>query len=311
MIKTLPFTKDKSEIVKTVLYFDVFKYPLTSDELFENSAIGISKESFMAELGDLLDNKVLRREGDFILSAEGTKSDIQKRLNGNAGARKIMPIAYKYSRKIASFPFVEGVCLSGGLSKNYFDEDGDIDFFIITKPNRLWICRSLLILKYKTLSKQAKKYWCTNYFISSGNLSIPDINVFAGTELAFLIPSVNYSIYIKLLEQNNWYKNRFPNKQELSKENCLDIPDAFFKNVIENSLKGKFGQWLDEKLLNITLKRWRKKYPDMDDKDFDLQFRSRKDVCKRHTHGFQNKVLVLWRNKKEEFEKKFNVSLTD
>lgn len=220
-----------------------------------------------------------------------------------------MATAYAYSRRIASFPFVEGVMLSGSLSKNYYDKTSDIDFFIVTKPGRLWICRTLLIIRYKLLPKHKKKYWCTNYFISSDNLAIPDINVFTGTELAYLIPTVNYPVYKKIVEKNMWYKKRFPNKKEAEPGHCIDLPQTFLKSLAEKLLKNRLGNWLDNVLLEYTLKRWRKKYPAMSNEDFDLQFRSRKDVCKRHTHGFQNKILVLWKNKTVEFEQRFNASL--
>lgn len=311
MIGTLgkTLTTEQAEIIKAALYFDIFKYPLTADELFENSAISVAYQEFRKELDVLLKNKLLRQEGEFILCPERTKSDISRRLNGNAGAKGIMATAYKYSRIISSFPFVEGVCLSGSLSKNYYDKNGDIDFFIITKPGRLWICRTLLIFRYKLLPKQRKKFWCVNYFIASDNLTIPDINVFTGTELAYLIPTVNYPIYKKILEQNKWYKNKFPNKKEAAPQDCMNTPRPLLKSILEKILDGNLGTWLDNKLLEMTLKRWRKKYVHMGNEDFDLQFRSRKDACKRHVHGFQNKILVQWENRSREFERQFDVSL--
>lgn len=282
---------------------------MTRQELFENSAITISKEQFSEELDLLLKDAFLKEEDGFILNTDRGQKDIATRMKGNEGARGIMDTAYYYSKKVASFPFVEGVLLSGSLSKNFYDQNGDIDFFIVTKPNRLWICRTLLILRYKLLPKAKKKYWCTNYFISSENLVIPDVNVFTGTELAYLLPTVNYQVYKRILAKNDWYKKRFPNKEEAGAENCIETPRSFLKVLSESLLKGRFGNWVDTLLLNYTLKRWRKKYPAMSKQDFDLQFRSRKDVCKRHTHGFQNKVLVLWGNKTQEFEQKFNARL--
>ena len=136
------------------------------------------------------------------------------------------------------------------------------------------------------------------------------MNVFTGTELAFLLPTVNYALYKKLIEQNKWYKERFPNKKEASDHNCIETPIHFRKLLFENLLKGHLGNWLDDLLLEYTLKRWRKKYPEKSEADFNLQFRSRKDVCKRHTHGFQNKILVLWEHKTHEFELKHNVRIS-
>ncbi len=304
------FTKDQLEIIKAVLYFEIFDYPLTVDELFENSAINTTKEKFITDLEILSETKTLTRSGKFILGIKGNSAAVAKRLKGNKGADDIMETAYRYSKKVSSFPFVEGICLSGGLSKNYYDETGDIDFFIITKPGRLWICRTLLILKYKLLPKAKKKFWCVNYFISSDSLAIPENNVFTGTELAYLIPTVNYRIYQNILTKNNWYKSRFPNKEILPDINCINTPKPVLKSFIETILSGKLGAWLDDTLLRYTLKHWRKKYPEMSNEDFELQFRSRKDVCKRHTNGFQNIVLQKWTEKQSEYEKMLNIKFT-
>src|SRR5687767_14214301 len=116
-------------IIRAVLYFDVFNYPLTKHELFENSAVNISREEFETELNKLIRYKVLSESGGFIMSPMTHAGSIEKRQAGNEHARRMMPVAYAYSKRIASFPFVEGVFLSGGLSKNYYDERSDIDYF--------------------------------------------------------------------------------------------------------------------------------------------------------------------------------------
>lgn len=312
MSKSLTFdlTPNQAAMIKAVLYFDVFKYPLKKSELYENSAVTISQEDFNCELNALLENGLLIEVNGFIMNVERSYADVERRIKGNENADYIMATANKYSMKIASFPFVEGVCLSGSLSKNYFDENADIDFFIITKPNRLWICRTLLILRYKLLPKKKKKFWCVNYFISSDNLKIPDVNTFTGTELAHLLPMVNFSAYQKVMEQNAWYRDAFPNKQLPEKEFCIGFKKGVFQSFIENTLTGKAGDLLDNLLLKYTLNHWRKKYPEMNEENFELQFRSRKDVCKRHTNGFQNKILIQWQLKTKAFDEQFFTTLT-
>ena len=47
-----------------------------------------------------------------------------------ARAEKIAKLFYK-------FPYVRAVGVSGSVSKNFADENADIDYFIITKANRL------------------------------------------------------------------------------------------------------------------------------------------------------------------------------
>lgn len=287
----------------------MFHYPLTLAELFANSAAAVPEKEFEAQLGPLLEQGLLQRSGEFILSPFAPVADIKKRLDGNRGARQVMPLAHAYSRKIASFPFVEGVCLSGALSKNYYDEKGDIDYFIITKPGRLWICRSLLIARFKLMPERKRKYWCVNYFVSSDNLELPDRNVFTATELTHLLPVVNYPLYQELLSRNTWYRGQFPNRKPLSQDQCIDPPRPFFKKLLEGLFSGGMGRRLDDALLKATLKRWRKKYPELSEGDFELQFRSRKNVCKRHTHGFQNRVLKRWEENIRKWEQQFNTDL--
>lgn len=296
-------------ILKALLYFNVFRYPLTADELFEKTQVPVKRITFDAELQKLQDMGMIRQERGFVLPMAESTADIDKRLKGNQGAARIMPTALEYSRRIAGFPFVEGVFISGGLSKNYFDENSDIDYFIVTRPGRLWICRTLLILRYKTLSGSKKKFWCTNYFITSNNLTIPDQNAFTSSELAHLIPMIGHKVYRQLLESNAWYKSTYPNMPEVLASPHMQPQTGVFKKIAEWLMGGRFGASLDNRLLNWTLKRWRNKYPDLSDEDFDLLFRTRRDVCKRHQYGFQNKVLTMWTGKIKKFEEHFNVQL--
>ena len=73
-----------------------------------------------------------------------------------------MPKAIKRAKFISKFPYIENVSISGALSKNYYNNDGDIDFFLITQPNRLWIARTLLIIYKKMFLLNSRKYFCVN-----------------------------------------------------------------------------------------------------------------------------------------------------
>ena len=69
---------------------------------------------------------------------------IDRRLQGNAKAAEMIGTAKKVSNLLIRFPFVKGIAISGSLSKNFADEDSDIDLFIVTAKNRLWIARTLM-----------------------------------------------------------------------------------------------------------------------------------------------------------------------
>lgn len=309
MIQTCTITLSQKEVLKTLLYFDVFSYPLNAEEVFENIPLAISKTVLDNDLEFLANEGLIKNVNGFYLSFASPDNIIEKRLRGNARALEVKKKVYRYSKTIASFPFISGVCISGGLSKNYYDERSDIDYFVITKANRLWLARTIFTLYYKTLSKEKKNNYCLNYFISEADLVIPDRNDFVATELAYLLPTVNYAIYQKILAENRWYKTKFKNKKDLPELNCHKTPEPFLKKLIESVFFSAFGNWIDDKLLRMTLKHWRKKYPEMSHEDYELQFRSRKHVCKYHTKGHQNKVLTLWNEKIKLFEKEFELKL--
>lgn len=214
----------------------------------------------------------------------------------------MMPVATKWAKRIYNFPFVKSVNLSGSLAKNYFDNNSDIDFFIIAKTNRLWICRTLLILYWKIQPQKNKKFFCTNYFIDETLVEFEDQNRFTATELSYLIPIINSEYPVNLLSTNQWI-NEFINNKPLNLKHEISYKASFLKSFFEICLANKLGDLIENSILQKTIIRWRKKYPDMSNEDFELQFRSRKNVCKRHTKGFQNKVLQKLDEKIAIYEK--------
>jgi len=60
-----------------------------------------------------------------------------KRIKDNQRAAALMATARKVAAFLYRFPYVRGIGISGSLSKNVAGEKADIDFFIITKSNRL------------------------------------------------------------------------------------------------------------------------------------------------------------------------------
>lgn len=308
---TYSLSKTQQSILKALLYFDVFNYPLKEEELFENSSVKQSFEQFKEDLNLLTEQGFINYKNGFYYAPKASAEIIQRRVDGNTLAETMLPKAFEFSRKIAGFPFISGVCISGSLSKNYYDANSDMDYFIVAKNNRLWVARTLYILYYKLLvPENQKKYYCLNYFVSESYLHIPDHNLFVATELMHLIPTANFELYKQVMDHNQWARDYFQNKKEVKYQGTANVIRPFLNKLIELSFSGSFGNWVDDVLLRITLKRWRKKYKELNDEDFDLQFRTRKHVCKRHSFGFQNKVLLSLEKKVCEYEHLFNVKLT-
>ena len=307
----VPALSDKeSAIIRTLLYFGVFNYPLTLTEIHENCQfIRCTQGEVETKVQEFCKKKLVNKFGDFYFIT-GNTSQIERRKSGNQRAANYFSKAQHYSRLISFFPFVEAVYISGSLAKGFVDEKGDIDYFIITRPNRLWLCRSLLIIFKKLFLLNSHKYFCLNYFIDSSTIEIPDQNIFTATELVFAIPMYNRDLCSKFERSNLWKHMYYPNKPLPDMQHIPTVNNGLLKTAMEHLLGKEFGEILDEKFFKLTLGHWKKKFPDFDESTFDLNMRSRKNVSKHHPSGFQQRVLLAQQQAIQAFEKQHQLSLS-
>lgn len=295
------YTPLQQAIINALLYFDVFKYPLKREEIFQNLSVKTDIDEFNVNLNTLIESEDIKQQNGFYFVNSINELYIEKRIKANELAVKKMQMAYKCSKFISKFPFIKAVCISGSLSKNYYDEHSDIDYFVVTTKNRLWICRTIFTIFYKLLPKNKKEFYCINYYVAEHQLHIPDQNHFVASELAYLVPTVNYDTYNDLININKWYSHFLPNYITRNSTHSLSLNKPVITIIIEKICSLNIVNHIDNWLLKKTLEHWRKKFPLMRQQDFDLQYRTRKDVCKRHSFGHQNKVLQIWEEKKLEY----------
>lgn len=299
-----------SSVLKTLLYYDLFRYPLTAAEIKlhcsrERCSMTSVQESLdeLCELGQVFCYEQL-------YSVQNNHELFLRRIRGNQAAEQAMGKARRRSKLIGAFPFVRCVCISGSFSKNYFDETTDVDFFIITEPNRLWICRTFLVLFKKIFLLNDKKYFCVNYFIDSDSLLIPDKNIFTATELITLLPMYNYTLYEKFFHANHWVKSFFPNSNPREQKGMAPVKEHWLKTTSEKLLRGNFGEWLDRFFFKRTLALWRKKFHWQPADEFVVNMRSRRSVSKHHPQGFQFQVLKAYDERIHSFEQQHQINLS-
>jgi hypothetical protein len=299
----------QSGIIKCLIYFDIFNYPLTRAEIFENLPVANSSPVLVArELENLVDNGIIDQNEVFYF-LNGRSPIVQHRIKLNEGARRLWPRAFRMSKLISRFPFVEGVFITGSLAKNCMDEKGDIDYLVITRPGRLWVCRAMLTTYKKIFLFNRRKYFCVNYYISSDALVIPDENIFTATEIKNAAPTYNSAQCQKFLETNRWTSAFYPNKPEPDFTKTHEINDGVVKRFTEYLLTGWLGERIDGLSFRLFVWRWKKKFAHLSTASFEINFRSRRHVSKHHPQGFQVKVLGEYDQKIREFENRHSVKL--
>lgn len=297
----------ESSVLRVLLYFDVFNYPLTAEEVkkYANTALSLAQTN--EALSALWMQNRVYKFGPFY-SVQNKPELEQQRNQGMARATELMKKAHKYAALIHQFPFVRSVCISGSLSKGCVDELGDIDYFIITKPQRLWIARTLLVLFKKLFLFNSHKYFCVNYFVDTNHLEIPDKNIFTSTEIATLIPMSGGELFKQFHASNNWYFSFLPNTI-LSETNHINESVSITKRLLEFLLNGFVGQKLDTWFMQLTIKRWKGKFKSFSADELDIALRSRKYVSKHHPQNFQLRVINKFQENITKFEQKHLIKL--
>ena len=100
--------------------------------------------------------------------------------------------------------------------------------------------------------------YCMNYYIDEQAMLIDERNIFTATELITLLPVCGNGTMDRFYDENNWTDNYFPN-QTVRKHSMLLSRSTWFKKAVEWMLDNKMGNSLDDLLMRITTRRWRKK----------------------------------------------------
>ena len=292
----------KVHVLKTLLYYDIFNYPLKSKEVFHFLGTNSITEDHVRKTLDALTNEILIYRYGNLYSLYPNESNIKRRVKGNNEAEKYLVVAQQKAKLISRFPFVRGVLASGSLSKGYMDEKSDIDFFIITTPGRLWIARTLLVLYKRIFLGGSHKHFCVNYFVDEDHLEIEEKNLFTATELATVLPLYGSEQYSRLIKANSWLKGFFPNYVSRRTENVPKATVTTFKKILETLINTCFASNIDSYFKKITMRRWKKLYEaQYSEADFDLAFKSKAYASKNHPQHFQRKVMEIYAEKLKRF----------
>lgn len=279
----------RDDFLKTLLYFDVFRYPLSVQELIYYAGVPAEKaEEAKSLLSEMVKGGWISQHKQFLFIGPD-QSVVDRRIKGNQRANRRMKTARRYSRIISWFPYVRGVFLSGSISKGVLGENDDIDYFIVTDPGRIWIARSLLTIFKKVFLLNSYKNFCINYFIDTNHLSIRERNRFTATELLFLLPMHNLPLYNELIRMNGWAKNYYPVFRQKDSHAFYAAP--LMKRFLEWLFNNGLGDRLDNFLMMLSRKYIRKKYRSLDDDAFNNCFLLDKQELRYLPNRYQFTVL--------------------
>lgn len=297
-------TAVQATVLRTLAYFDIFHHPLTLPELKRFAEGATPARHELIEALHHLEERGLVQCHDGHWALRDTRRAVIERARSEARAKARMPKAITMSRLIARFPFVRAVFISGSLSKGCMTPDGDIDFFIITAPGRLWVARTLMVLYKKLFLLNSHRDFCVNYFLDTEHLTVEDRNRFTAMEVVTLLPMYGNGTTEAFFERNAWAFRMNPGSRPRS---SLEVAEghAPLKRRMERWLGGTMGEVLDEWCMKATWRFWNWKFRSMDRRTFELALRTRTYVSKHHPRNFQQRVLDGLHRRITELEQRF------
>lgn len=214
------FTPEEESILITLIYSSIFSFPLTKDELWKYliTKEKIPKKMFHNRL-KLLRQHIVQKQR--YICIKGEDASITQRIANSDEVAKKFALAKQASVLVSMIPTVLFIGASGGLAAKNVTAEDDIDFFIITKQDTIYITRFLvmLLLQRKGLRRSrnqqdAPNKICVNLIIDEKELSWNSAkrDIYTAREIAQVQPLFEReNMYKRFLNKNKWVTEFLPN----------------------------------------------------------------------------------------------------
>lgn len=201
----------QSPVNKTLIYSDIFDYPLTFPQIYRY-LITPKKTEYKKVLKVVSQSNVEKRENYFFL--KGRSKLVPLREKREKESLKKIKLAERVAGKLKFVPGIEFVGISGSVAMKNADKNADIDLFVISRKGRSWTTRlflvsllSLMGVYRKKNDKKASNKFCLNMIIDEGHMLLPidRRDIYTAHEIAQLLPLFQRgNAYQKFIKKNDW-----------------------------------------------------------------------------------------------------------
>lgn len=231
---------NKINILETLIYSDIFGYPLTFEEIHRFLISNKKEEKKNIEKDLPLLKKIIVEENGFYCFLN-KKAIIKKRIKREKISKGKIIFAKKIVSYISIIPTIYLIGISGALAMRNSDEKDDVDFFIITKKNTLWITRLLLLLLLQFLGvlrkrndQNLKNRICLNMLIDETKISLPETkrDLYNAHEVVQMLPIFERNnTYVRFIEANSWISKFLANSININQKEKKSSSISIFQHL--------------------------------------------------------------------------------
>jgi predicted nucleotidyltransferase len=239
----------RARVWLVLAYSAVFEFPLSTEEVtrriwrFAGETFPTQAEIDIA-LHKLFSMGVIEKSVDLWYLVSQPQAPANRRLWTKNSQIKLQQAAPIISF-LAKLPWVVGVAITGSVAVNSAKADDDVDFMIVTEPNRLWLTRLLTLIvamkygKRRSFAKEEPNSWCFNLWLTTNSLAVPPerrslYTAFEVCQAEWLIN--RHQVAQQFLIDNAWVKRTLVSFSQFRQTTNVKTKQNFEPNIILISL---------------------------------------------------------------------------
>ena len=151
-------------------------------------------------------------------------------------------------------------------------------------------------------------YYCMNYYVDEEALSIQEKNAFTAIEIATLIPVCGNGSMENFFVANPWIQMYYPN-YVVDAESRKNSKHSWFKKIAELVLNILPSNKLDNYLMKLTARRWKRKEEEqrINRSGRRMGLHTNKHFSKPNPEHLQRQILELYEKRWKEMKERFQV----
>jgi hypothetical protein len=289
-------------IIEVVAFFDLFDYPLAESELWRYCGVECGSEDLKSALsnGGVLGGMIESLDGFYFLA--GRREIIKTRQERRGYAERKIKKAARLSKLFKLIPWIKMIAVGNMIGDDNLKDESDIDLFIITEPERIWLARFFCaglsqLLGLRPKENNTRDKICLSFFASEEAMDLEKLMLERGGDIYFIYwlaglrPVYNKTgTYEKFMEANGWIKNYLPNRQvENNVKNNLSSNKLFkHRRNIFNPLCGR----LERKAKSAQLELLPDNLKKIMNKDTRVVVNDK--ILKLHSNDRREEYLLKW-----------------
>lgn len=290
--------------LRTLAYAAIFGFPLAADEVHRYL---VARRAEPQEVSRALERLVAAgraRGQDGFFGLEG--ADLGRRWREAPACDRAWRRARRWGHAIARLPFVRMVAVTGALAAENPD-GGDFDYFVVTRPGRLWLCRAWIIQRVVRPARLFGDVVCPNYLLAEDRLAFAERDAFVAREVAQMVPLAGFDVYRRLRDENAWVERLLPNAAGPPPRVAeTEDPGPRSRSRFELALSGRLGERLERwertrKIAELERRHGRGR----------VESELHEGACKGHFSEHGRRILAAWRERLDALDLSAPPTLAD